>query len=151
MSRLSSKYEHPPERPAPPQDGPDRELASGIICAAALVAWSDGRADPTERRHLLGVFHQHGLAERYGRRDVLAAFNNTMADLRVRQFEAFQAAVSQLDRLAGTPHAGPIAAAARRIALADGVIWPQEAAMLQIVQDRLGLGRSRPGAVPANP
>ena len=50
------------------------------------------------------------------------------------------ATVARLQSLAGT-HAGALAAtAAAHVAVADGITWPQEIALLRMIRDRLGVG-----------
>lgn len=68
---------------------------------------------------------------------------------------AFEAAVQSMSRLeldeictaadglravAGQHGATYVAQAAAHVALADGVTWPQEIALLEVIRDRVGLG-----------
>jgi tellurite resistance protein len=52
-------------------------------------------------------------------------------------------AADQLSAVAGT-HAAPLVAhAAAYVALADGITWPQEIALLEVIRNRIGLGYPR--------
>ncbi len=116
-----------------------RETLAGIILAAGAVARADGHADLRERQALLGFLRERGILARYGRSAVLASYDGAVGDERRRGLSETADGLAALDRLAGKPGALLIAAAAWRVALADGVAWPQETALLGVIGDRLGL------------
>jgi tellurite resistance protein len=115
-----------------------RETLAAIILAACAVARADGTADRSERQALVAFLRERGILARHGRAAVLASYD---AAVKGRQRSLAETAdeLAALDRLAGTSGALLIAAAAQQVALADGVAWPQEAALLGIISDRLGL------------
>jgi tellurite resistance protein len=75
---------------------------------------------------------------RHGRAAVLASYDAAVGG-GCRSLAETADDLAALGGLARTPGAHLIAAAALRVALADGVAWPQETALLGIIGDRLGL------------
>jgi tellurite resistance protein len=112
---------------------------SGIIYASALAAACDGHASPEERRSLVVFLRDRNLLNPHGRRRVLRAYEAALAGLREQPLERLPEAANGLCGLRGTSGALHAAAAACKVVLADGVVWPQEEAVIAIIHDRLGL------------
>ena len=111
---------------------PSRATADAIVATAAAMACADGRAEPVERAALHVFLRRHGFLILHGR-DLLATYDEAVS-------RTPRGAVARLQSLAGT-HAGVLAAtAAAHVAIADGVTWPQEIALLRMIRDRLGVG-----------
>jgi tellurite resistance protein len=111
----------------------------GIIQAAALVALADGAVDPTERQALIGFLRRSGLLARYGRRSTLGLLDQATTRPSAGHLATLCEAADALRHHAGSAASALIARAARQVMLADGVAWPQELAMVRIIEDRLGL------------
>ncbi len=111
---------------------------AAIILAASAVARADGAADGRERQALLRFLRERGILARHGRAAVLASYDAAVGG-GCRSLAETADDLAALGGLARTPGAHLIAAAALRVALADGVAWPQETALLGIIGDRLGL------------
>jgi tellurite resistance protein len=112
---------------------------AAIILAACAVARADGAADGSERQALLRFLRERGILARHGRAAVLASYDAAVGGGGCRSLAETADDLAALGGLARTPGAHLIAAAALRVALADGVAWPQETALLGIIGDRLGL------------
>ncbi|HEY7577841.1 MAG TPA: tellurite resistance TerB family protein [Acetobacteraceae bacterium] len=120
---------------------PGQRALRGIIHAGALVALADGTVDAAERQALLAFLRHNGLLTRYGRRATLALVHqatNMPAAGRLAALCEAADALAPLSRSAASPL---IARAARQVMLADGVAWPQEVAMVRVIEDRLGLSQ----------
>jgi tellurite resistance protein len=92
-------------------------------------------------RSFLRFLHHHGVLERHGRAPCLAAFNKALGEASLLGLDEICEAADQFSAVAGT-HAAPLVArAAAYVALADGITWPQEIALLggNPQPDRLGL------------
>lgn len=140
-----SPYRKPPSLRATPvvvEQTPTHAL-DAIIDAAALIAAADGSVTLEERRSLLAFLREREVLGRHGRSAVLQRFEAAVAALESHKLDDLCAAAERLERLAGTTSAMLAAAAAARVAAADGVVWPQEAALLSVVRSRLGV---RPSA-----
>ena len=122
--------------------GPD--TVDAIITAAAIIACADGQVSDLERRSLLHFLRQKGILERKGRAAATAAFNQAVALAVTLGLDETCAATEKLRALAERPGAPLVAHAAAMVALADGVGWPQEIALLEIIRDRLGLRSGLP-------
>jgi tellurite resistance protein len=122
---------------------PRRDTVNAVIGAAALMASVDGQATHAERAALIAFLRQHGLLAHHGRRALLAAYDSAVS--RPEPLSDWDAALQPLDTLAGTHGAMLAATAAARVAMADGVTWPQEIALLHVMHERLGI-RFRPTA-----
>jgi tellurite resistance protein len=109
-----------------------------IAAAAALVALSDGAVHRRERRAWLRVLRRQDLLVRVGRGAARLAFERQLAAATPDPAGLCEAAEC-LRKLAGTPLAPLAAAAAAETVLADGIAWPQELAMMQVVLERLEL------------
>jgi tellurite resistance protein len=110
-----------------------------VAAAAALVALSDGVVHRRERRAWLRVLRRQDLLAQVGRRAACAAFERQLAAATPSNRAELRDAAECLRVLAGTPLAPLAAAAAAETVLADGVAWPQELAMMEVVLDRLEL------------
>ena len=109
---------------------------AAVATGASLVACADGRATSDERRALLRFLRERGVLARSGRKRPIDAFD--------RAVEAaagcdLTEALSAMAALADKPSAMLAFEAAQRVAMADGVLWPQEAAMIAVLSDRLRL------------
>jgi tellurite resistance protein len=120
---------------------PGRRVLNSIIHAGALVALADGAVDATERHALLAFLRRNGLLARYGRRFTLRLLDRATHLTPAARLAALCDAADALRPLAIDSASPLIAGAARHVMLADGVAWPQEVAMLRIIEDRLGLSQ----------
>jgi tellurite resistance protein len=119
---------------------PGRRVLSSIIRAGALVALADGAVDTAERQALLAFLRRSGLLVRYGRRNALGLLDHAMALSPAARLGALDADTDALRQLAHSSASHLIASAARQVMLADGVAWPQEVAMVRLIEDRLSQG-----------
>lgn len=137
----------------PPQPQPGRgdlvivhhhgsETVAAIVTAASLVACADGRATSDERRALLRFLRERGVLARSGRRGAVGTFDRAVEAAADLELDRLAEALSQLSLLADKPGALLAMEAAQHVAMADGVLWPQEAAMIAVLSDRLRLRRN---------
>ena len=112
----------------------------GIIAAAAAVAIADGVEQADERRSLLQFLRSNGLMGVFGRGKTLALFRGEIdaamcdrKDISIRMHHPV-----------GTQGARLIAAAALSVAVADGIIVPEEHAVLRRLHASLGLSLGHP-------
>lgn len=118
---------------------PSRAAVQAIATAAAIMACADGHVARDERRTLVKFLRHHGILARYGRAVPLATFDAVVNRTCHTGLDDACHVADDLRAAAGS-HAAPLAAhAAALVALADGVTWPQELAMLEVIKDRLGL------------
>jgi tellurite resistance protein len=120
---------------------PSRTTVQAMATASALIAWADGHVEWKERRTFLGVLRRCGALQRYGRAHSLAAFDKAVQDAAALTLDEIFSAADDLRAVAGTHDAPLVAQAAAYVALADGVTWPQEIALLAVIRDRVGLAR----------
>jgi tellurite resistance protein len=120
------------ERPTP-------ETIAGLATAGAIMACADGRLDAGERHAWLGFLREHGVLTYASRREMLACFDQRAGEFQPLSLPELCEAAGSLSSLAGTSGAQPVGMAASRVALADGIVWPQEVAMLQVIRAKLGL------------
>jgi tellurite resistance protein len=123
------------------------ETISAIVTAASLVACADGRATSEERRALLRFLRDQGILARSGRRNTVDTFDQTVEAAADLKLDHMSDALGTLSILADKPSAALALEAARCVAMADGVVWPQEAAIIAVMTDRLRLrfnGRLEP-------
>ena len=120
---------------------PCRDTVDAVISAAALMANVDGQATPPERTALIAFLRQHGLLALHGRRSLLATYDGAVS--RPGPLFDLDEALNPLRALVGTHGAVLAATAAAHVAIADGVTWPQEIALLRVMHDRLGIGVRR--------
>ncbi len=118
---------------------PGRETVRAVVTAAAIVACADGHVARSERRSLLRFLSHHGVLARYGRAGLLAAFEQAVRTAEPLTLHEAGSVADELRTIAGRPGAPLVAQAAAHVALADGVTWPQEIALLEVIRDRLGL------------
>ncbi len=122
---------------------PSRATIQAAATACAMIACADGNVTNVERRSFLRFLHHHGVLERYGRAPCIAAFNKALSEASLLGLDEICEAADQLSAVAGT-HAAPLVAhAAAYVALADGITWPQEIALLEVIRNRIGLGYPR--------
>ena len=124
------------ERPTP-------EVIAGLAAAGAIMARADGQIDPAERSAWLAFLREQGLLAHSSRREVLASFDEAARKLDSQPLAELCTAAERLAALAGTRSARLIGMAASRVAMADGIAWPQEIAMLQVIRDKLGLSQGQ--------
>jgi tellurite resistance protein len=105
-----------------------------------MIACADGHVANKERRSFLRFLHRHGVLERYGRAPHIAAFNVAVRDASLLTLDEICSAADQFGAVAGTHGAPLVAHAAAYVALADGISWPQEIALLEVIRNRIGLG-----------
>jgi tellurite resistance protein len=120
---------------------------SAIVTAASLVACADGQATSDERRALLRFLRERGILARSGRRGTVGVFDRAVEAAAESELDDLTEALSTLSALADKPSAMLALEAAQQVAMADGVLWPQEAAMIAVLSDRLrlrGNGRLMP-------
>ncbi|MBN8929291.1 MAG: hypothetical protein BGO51_27870 [Rhodospirillales bacterium 69-11] len=115
---------------------PSAATVQAAIIAAALVARADGHVAARERRSLLRLLRHHGVLARWGRTAPMALFDQAV--------QAAPDAIPLLDAVAGRPCAHLVTQAATHVALADGVTWPQEIALIESIRDRLGASAADP-------
>ncbi len=115
------------------------ETIAAIVTAASLVACADGRATSEERRALLRFLREQGILARSGRRSTVGTFDQTVEAAADFELAHMSEALSALSILADKPSAVLALEAAQCVAMADGVLWPQEAAMIAVLSDRLRL------------
>src|SRR5690349_15841528 len=114
---------------------PSQQTFDGVVRAGALVALADGVVDSAERRALLRCLRRNGLLARYGRRAALALLEQAASRASGEQLSALCDEAEALRPLSRTADSPLIAQAARQVMLADGIAWPQEVAMLRIIED----------------
>jgi tellurite resistance protein len=120
---------------------PGRRIWKSIVHAGALVALADGTVDAAERLALLAFLRTNGLLLRYGRRDTLGLLDRATVLSPAARLAALCDDADGLRPLACSPASALIARAAHQVMLADGIAWPQEVAMVRIIEDRLGLSQ----------
>jgi tellurite resistance protein len=119
---------------------PSHATVQAMATACAMIACADGNVADKERRSFLRFLHHHGILERHGRARCLAAFNKALGEASLLDLDEICEAADQFSAVAGT-HAAPLVAhAAAHVALADGITWPQEIALLEVIRNRIGLG-----------
>lgn len=117
---------------------PSRATADAIVATAAAMACADGQAEPAERAALHAFLRRHGFLILHGR-DLLTAYDEAVSHTPRGTAPDLSVTIARLQPLAGT-HAGMLAAtAAAHLAVADGVTWPQEIALLRVIRDRVGV------------
>lgn len=119
---------------------PSHATIQAVASACAMIACADGNVANKERRSFLRFLHHHGVLERYGRAPCIAAFNEALRDASSLTLDEICDAADQFSAIAGTQGAPLVAHAAAHVALADGITWPQEVALLEVIRNRLGLG-----------
>jgi tellurite resistance protein len=118
---------------------PNRETLEAILKAAAIVACADGQVSSLERLSLMSFLGRHGILAREGRAASAVAFDEAVREVALLRLDEACAAADGFRRIAGRPGASLVANAAAVVALADGIGWPQEIALLEVIRDRLGL------------
>jgi tellurite resistance protein len=119
---------------------PSHATIQAMASACAMIACADGNVANRERRGFLRFLRHHGVLERYGRASCITAFNEALRDASSLTLDEVCHAADQFSAVAGTHGAPLVAHAATYVALADGITWPQEIALLEVIRNRLGLG-----------
>jgi tellurite resistance protein len=112
---------------------------AAVATGASLVACADGRATSDERRALLRFLRERGVLARSGRKGTVDAFDRAVEAAAGCELEHLTEALSAMATLADKPSAMLAFEAAQRVAMADGVLWPQEAVMIAVLSDLLRL------------
>jgi len=130
-----------PRHRAEPQivELPCRRTLDAIIYAGALVALADGVAHPSERQALIGFLRRNGLLARYGRGAAVGRFNQTTGSLPADLAALYDAADALRPLARNALAVTLITQAARQVMAADRTAWPQEVALVRVIDDRLGL------------
>jgi tellurite resistance protein len=123
-------------------DWPARKTSGRIVGVAALMARIDGQADPAERAALLIFLRQHELLERSDWPALLRAYDLAVSRPHHTIPEDWSEMTDELLGLVRTPDAMLAATAAANVAVADGMVWPREMALLRAICDRLCLDAS---------
>jgi tellurite resistance protein len=121
---------------------PARKTSERIVGVAALMARIDGQAHPAKRAALLSFLRQHELLERSDWRALLRGYDLAVSRPHHTIPEDWSEIANELSGLVGTPDAMLAATAAAHIAVADGIVWPREMALLRAICDRLCLDAS---------
>jgi|tagenome__1003787_1003787.scaffolds.fasta_scaffold18052946_1 tellurite resistance protein len=119
---------------------PSRTTVQAMVMACALIACADGHVGLKERRTFLRFLRHCGALQRYGRAQSAAAFDTAAHEASSLTLDEICTAADDLRSVAGSHGAPLVAQAAAHVALADGVTWPQEIALLAVIRDRIGLG-----------
>jgi tellurite resistance protein len=128
-------------RPQPPETlRPGRATVQAVLMAAAMIACADGHVDRRERRSVVRFLRGYGVLAHYGRAATLAAFDRAVQETAPLDLQETCVAADSLRSVAHLPGAPLVAHAAAVVALADGVTWPQEIALLEVIRERVGLG-----------
>jgi tellurite resistance protein len=122
---------------------PGRTTVQAIVTACALIACADGHVGLKERHTFLRFLRHCGALQRYGRAGSTAAFDTAVHDVEALTLDEICSVADDLRAVVGTHGAPLVAQAAALVALADGVIWPQEIALLAVIRNRVGLGHVR--------
>jgi tellurite resistance protein len=119
---------------------PSRTTVDAMAKACAMMACADGHVSKSERLAFMRFLRHHGILERQGRRPAIAVFETAMRNTSLLTLGEICTAADDLRAAAGQYGAAYVAQAAAHVALADGVTWPQEIALLEVIRDRVGLG-----------
>src|SRR5579883_2557065 len=117
-------------------DDREDELLDAAVTAAALIAHADGSVEPIERGEMLDFLDRNDFLSVFTRAELLDAFA-----CRVRQLEEHggaEAALGDLERLAGRYPARLIVETGERVAAADSRIHAAELEMLRRIFIALG-------------
>jgi len=109
-----------------------------IIAAAAAMALADGCAEPAEQRGLFEFLRRNRLLDVLGRSVTRQRFVSETCEAALHPGSGFQLA-ERLRPLAGTSGARLVATAAAWVAIADGVVHPDELRLLRSLRAMLGL------------
>lgn len=112
----------------------------GIVAAAAAVAISDGAEQADELRSLLQFLRNNGLMGVLGRGKTLARFQN---EINAAKHDPSDIS-TRMRHVVGMQGARLVAAAALSVAVADGIIVPEEHAVLRRLHACLGLSPDHP-------
>jgi tellurite resistance protein len=110
----------------------ESELLDGVATAAALVALSDGRAEPVESGQLVDFLDRSEFLSIFTRGEIIDAFERRIREL--KEPGASTHALQQLARHARRPLARMIVDAGEEVASADCRLDPREQRMLQLIR-----------------
>lgn len=125
----------PPQAPSASQpDAPpaasgllgDSGVVQGLAAACALIAHADGSITPAERGNMLERVGEIFGADAVDLDSFLLAFESAEEDFGIDGRAAQRRVEAELAQLAGTPAAALVAKTAASLALADGVLDPEE-------------------------
>jgi tellurite resistance protein len=122
----------------------DEEVMQALVTAGALVALSDGQLKAVEREELLNFIEQQGFVSTISQNEIAEAFDNCARRLKGRN--SANVIVDALRPLAGLSLASVVVRVADRVAVADGIIQPDELRALKLI--RLVLKTLRPADDP---
>lgn len=131
------------QQPARPGRLPDAVIVAGMIRAAALVATADGGVTSSEYEALLRQLRERRLLGSIAPEAVAAGFARLTRHISPFRWDSVESTLAALRPLAEDERAQDIAISAAAVALADGITWPQEVAMLRLVNRELRLRPSR--------
>jgi tellurite resistance protein len=127
---------------------PGPRALDAMIAVAAEMALADGRADVVEHRGLLSFMRQQKILVSVGRSETNRRFTSELqrateqaacAEFLPDPSIRWQDLTDRLRPFAGMHAAGMIAAAAAHVAAADGVVHPEETALLRSLYGALEL------------
>jgi tellurite resistance protein len=121
------------------------ELLDAVATAAALVALSDGRAEPVESGQLVDFLDRSEFLSIFTRGEISDAFERRSREL--REPGASIRALQQLALHANRPLARMIIDVGDEVAIADGRLDPREQRMLRLIRVMLA-AISAPAAEP---
>jgi tellurite resistance protein len=119
---------------------PGPATVDAMAMACALMAYADGHVAKRERLAFIRFLRQQGLLARHGRRPFIVAFEAAVQTIAALTLDEICTAADDLRAVAGQHGADYVVRAAAQVALADGVTWPQEIALLEVIRNRVGLG-----------
>ena len=126
----------------------ESELLDGVATAAALVALSDGRADPVESGQLVDFLDRSEFLSIFTRGEIVDAIERRTRELREPRASARM--LQQLGRHAHRPLARLIIEAAEEVATADCRLDPREERMLRLIRIILAAMPTPSGAQPGH-
>ena len=108
--------------------------------ACALMANADGHIARRERLAFLRFLSRHGMLQDRGRRAFILPFEAAVRAVSPLTLDEICDVADDLRTVAGQHGATYVVQAAAHVALADGVTWPQEIALLEVIRNRVGVG-----------
>ena len=124
----------------------ENELLDAVATAAALVALSDGRADPVESGQLVDFLDRSEFLSIFTRGEIIDAFERRIRELGEPGASAH--ALKQLAQHARRPLARMIIDAGEEVATADCRLDPREQRMLRLIRIILAAMPAASGVAP---